>query len=394
MTTQTSTKWNKIRFGDLLEATIKVPLKKGDIYDSLPMDLVSNSSKFPESFEPKVFNGSGTRFADGDTVFARITPCLQNGKIAKIKNLKGGIGFGSTEFFIFRAKEGFADSDYIFYVAKTAEIRGPAEKSMTGASGRQRADKSVVENVIINAPDFSTQKQIADVLSAHDDLIENNNRRIKILEDIAQKIYMEWFVNFRFPGYDKTKFGKDGLPEGWTVEPLDSVATVQFGYNYKAKGFTEEPVGNKVVRIRDILNGDSKTFSVESVDSKYQIEVGDILIGMDGIFHMRIWSEKDCYLVQRVAGVRSSLPSLFLIESIKKQLDYFQKTIMGATVGHLSNGNVRGFKIILPKDRAILDVFENLTKEVIRLEIVNRNLQKSLDLLIPQLVTGKLEIKP
>ena len=93
MPTTKQTEWRMVKFGTLLESSIKVGVKKGEIYDSLPMELVESSKKFPEKYESKTFSGSGSRFANGDTVFARITPCLQNGKIAQVKNLKNVIAY-------------------------------------------------------------------------------------------------------------------------------------------------------------------------------------------------------------------------------------------------------------------------------------------------------------
>lgn len=165
MTNQTKTIWQQMKFKDFADTSPSVKLERGKEYPFIPMEIVDGQSKFPVEVRHKKFTGGGSKFANGDTIFARITPCLENGKIAKVKDLTEGVGFGSTEFFVFRGRDGVSNSDFVYYFSRTDAIRDPAIKSMVGASGRQRADKSVVDNVKIVAPTLLKQKQIADVLS-------------------------------------------------------------------------------------------------------------------------------------------------------------------------------------------------------------------------------------
>src|SRR3989338_4502426 len=195
MNTQIKTTWQKIRFKDFADTSPSVKLERRKEYPFIPMEVLDGQHKFPLEVRHKSFSGGGSKFANGDTIFARITPCLENGKIARVEDLEDGVGFGSTEFFVFRGKDGVSDSDFVYYLSRTDTIRDTAVKSMVGVSGRQRADKAVVDDVQVLAPSLSQQKQIADVLSAYDDLIENNTKRIKILEQIAQAIYKEWFTS-------------------------------------------------------------------------------------------------------------------------------------------------------------------------------------------------------
>lgn len=178
-------KWDTIAFSELVEFPPKVYLEKGELYDNIPMDVVNSGIKYVQEINQRVYTGGGAKFENGDTIFARITPCLENGKIAKVKGLDRGVGFGSTEFFVFRAKKNISDPDFIYYLAKTDLVRQPAIKSMVGASGRQRADKGVVEQIQVPNIPLPTQRRIASILSAYDDLIENNLKRIKLLEEKA-----------------------------------------------------------------------------------------------------------------------------------------------------------------------------------------------------------------
>lgn len=184
-------KWEKVAFSELVEFPPKVSLEKDEMYDNIPMDVVNGGIKYVQEINQRVYAGGGTKFGNGDTIFARITPCLENGKIAKVKGLEKGVGFGSTEFFVFRAKENISDPDFIYYLAKTDLVRQPAIKSMVGSSGRQRADKGVVEQIKVPNIPLPTQRRIAAILSAYDDLMENNLKRIKLLEEKAGLRYKE-----------------------------------------------------------------------------------------------------------------------------------------------------------------------------------------------------------
>lgn len=209
-------------FSEFVNINPKVSLERGKEYPCVMMDEVEPGKKFVSGIIKKSFKG-GSKFQKDDTLFARITPCLENGKIAKYTGQNGRFGFGSTEFFVFRAKKDISDSDYIYYLALSDILRKPAEASMFGASGRQRADLSVVKNIEIDPPPLPIQRKITGILYAYDDLIENNIRRIKILEEMAHRIYREWFVHFRYPGHENQRLVESELgmiPDGWQVKSV------------------------------------------------------------------------------------------------------------------------------------------------------------------------------
>ena len=208
-----------MNFLDKITLNPPVPLKKGIAYPFIEMANVGSYQREPENVDTKVYL-SGSRFADGDTIIARITPCLQNGKGFYCHNI--GEGFGSTEFIVLRPKDQTVDSRYLYYLMQTNYIREKMIKSMVGASGRQRVNNDVFTSIDISFPKIEIQRRIADILSAYDDLIENNRKQIKLLEEAAQRLYKEWFVDLRFPGYEHTKI-TDGVPEGWAKCSLGDV---------------------------------------------------------------------------------------------------------------------------------------------------------------------------
>ncbi len=220
--------WEERRFEEIVEVNPITKLRKGNEYAFIDIDKVSPILRTVSNAETKTYDGqSCSKFCKGDTVFSRITPCLENRKIAQV-DIATDAGFGSTEFYVFRARENKAYERFVYYLGSSDVVVLPAINSMTGASGRQRADKRFIERLKIMVPDLPTQKRIADVLSAYDELIENNNKRIDLLEKAAQELYKEWFVRFRFPGYEKAKF-VNGLPEGWEVKRIFDYGTVETG---------------------------------------------------------------------------------------------------------------------------------------------------------------------
>lgn len=211
-----------MRFLDYVSVNPKISLEKERIYPFVEMGDVSTSFRNPDKVEYKSFD-SGVKFADGDTVIARITPCLQNGKRFYCKNI--GKGFGSTEYLVFRPKDSSVDNLYLYYFMNTDFIKESMVRSMVGATGRQRVNNDVFSRLDVTFPNIEIQRRIAEILSTYDDLIENNRKQIKLLEEAAQRLYKEWFVDLRFPGHENTKI-TDGIPEGWHKTTLAEIAVI------------------------------------------------------------------------------------------------------------------------------------------------------------------------
>ena len=165
----------KYKFEDIAIFNPTESIKKGDLAKKVAMDKLQPFCRDIPSFEIAEFNG-GTKFRNGDTIMARITPCLENGKTAKVNFLEHDeIGFGSTEYIVFRAIEGITDEDYLYYLVCSPVVRDIAIKSMVGSSGRQRVQTDVVKAIEIELPSLDIQKRIGSLLKSLDDKIELNN---------------------------------------------------------------------------------------------------------------------------------------------------------------------------------------------------------------------------
>lgn len=190
-----TSEWRTIRAADFIDFNPRLSLKKGDIATKVAMDkLKPFTKKIPET-EKAEFNG-GAKFCNGDTVMARITPCLENGKTAYVDMLDDGeIGFGSTEFIVMRAKTGISDPQFVYYTAINPVFRNVAIKSMVGSSGRQRVQQSVLEELELSVPDLDEQGRIGDFLARIDEKIALNDRINDNLQQQAQALFKKWFVD-------------------------------------------------------------------------------------------------------------------------------------------------------------------------------------------------------
>ncbi|MCM1530555.1 MAG: restriction endonuclease subunit S [Alistipes sp.] len=173
--------WVMKKLKDIADFNPRESLAKGVVAKKIAMDKLQPFCRDVPGYELEPFSG-GTKSRNGDTIMVRITPCLENGKTAKVDTLDDGeVDFGSTEYIVFRARDG-VDEDFIYYLVYSPIVREPAIKSMVGSSGRQRVQTDVVQNLDILVPDFEEQKRISGLLKSLDDKIAANT---EINENLA-----------------------------------------------------------------------------------------------------------------------------------------------------------------------------------------------------------------
>ena len=188
--------WKEYRLGDFMEFNPKICLKKNQVARKITMDQLVPHSRDIYSWTYEPYSG-GAKFQNGDTIMARITPCLENGKHAFISLLdENEIAFGSTEFIVIRGRKGISDNSFVYYLSKIPSFKESAIKSMVGSSGRQRAQVDVLENLTMKLPSIPEQTIIASFLSSLDDKIAVNKKICENLEAQAQALFKHWFVDF------------------------------------------------------------------------------------------------------------------------------------------------------------------------------------------------------
>ena len=168
--------WKEYRLKDFMDFRPKIVLKKNTLAKKITMDLLTPHSRDIDKWVVEAYSG-GAKFQNGDTIMARITPCLENGKHAFVSCLEEDeVAYGSTEYFVFRGKPGISVNRFVYYLTHSDLFKSTAIKSMVGSSGRQRAQIDVLEDLVMNLPPMQGQVEIAKFLSALDDKIELNNR--------------------------------------------------------------------------------------------------------------------------------------------------------------------------------------------------------------------------
>lgn len=220
--------WKEVKLGDFIEFNPKRTIKKGEEARKITMDLLIPHSKQIYNWTYEPYSG-GAKFKNGDTIMARITPCLENGKHAYISLLdKDEIAYGSTEYIVMCGKEGVSDNDFIYYLSHTPLFKDTAVKSMVGSSGRQRAQVDVLQAMNMFVPKhIEDQRRIASILSSLDSKIETNNKINAKLEEMAQALFKSWFVDFepfKDKGMVESELGM--IPEGWRVGKLGDIAEI------------------------------------------------------------------------------------------------------------------------------------------------------------------------
>ncbi len=388
-----------MNFLDHVEINPSVSLTKGKLYPFVEMANISTNSREPIQIDYKEF-ASGVKFQDGDSVIARIEPCLQNGKKFFCHNI--GVGFGSTEYLVFRPKDDKIDNVYLYYLLQTDYIRKKMIGSMTGSTGRQRVNNDVFKSIEIALPEINTQKKIGNILSTYDNLIENNQKQIKLLEEAAQRLYKEWFVNLRFPGYETASI-TDGIPEKWTRDTVGSIVELQSGFAFKSSDFCNSGT-YKIITIKNVQSGLFEGHNVSRIDHvpakmpEYcRLNDGDILLSLTGnVGRVCIVNGTDYLLNQRVAKISTDYPGYAYC--------LFRSNGMFAAMGNLANGaaqqNLSPIKteridILVPTPELLIHFEAIVNPFMTRMLTANKQielLKQARDRLLPKLMSGEMEV--
>lgn len=260
-----------------------------------------------------------------------------------------------------------------------------------GAS-RNAMTKEMISKFDVPCPPIDVQESIVDILSKYDSLIENNQKQIKLLEEAAQRLYKEWFVDLRFLGHETTPI-VDGVPEGWKKKKLIDIADIQYGYAFDGSLFSTDKNGTPIVRIRNIPTGNTNDYTSEIADSQYLVYNGDIVVGMDGEFHINSWAGTTAYLVQRTCRIKPKQEKIkgWLFQAIYSPIKYYEKTIVGATVAHLGKKHLDSIELLVGTENLYIP-FQNIFEKRQILLNQNNELKEARDRLLPKLMNGEIEV--
>ena len=275
---------------------------------------------------------------------------------------------------------------------------------------RASLNEQIFSYLNIVLPSFENQKAIGDLLFDIYLKIQTNSKINDNLERMAKTLYDYWFVQFDFPDENGKPYKSSGgkmiwneilkreIPEGWEVKNLFQTTKVQYGFPFSTEYFNEDGKGYPVIRIRDILNNSNYNYSNQkNIDLKYLIEKGDILVGMDGNFHINYWSKDNCYLNQRVVMIKETfLPNIFTRYQIEPYIQLREKSVSRTTVGHLSDKDLKAINLLVPPNEILKNIkplFDDILKKHISNKIQNQQLSSLRDWLLPMLMNGQVKIE-
>ena len=252
------------------------------------------------------------------------------------------------------------------------------------------------------------QNQIVASLASIDEKINVNRQINDNLEAMAKQLYDYWFVQFDFPNEEGKPYKSSGgtmvwneklkreIPKGWNVANVFDELSVQYGFPFSTELFTEEPTNIPVVRIRDILENSVSAYSEEEVDEKYKLQKQDLLVGMDGNFHMNYWNDNVSYLNQRSVRLRAKYKSTVSIMQAKYDIAPYIKAkelrVKGSTVGHLSDKDLKELFVLVCPDIDFRNKFDSILAEIIENRCEMLELSKQRDELLPLLMNGQASV--
>ena len=361
--------WENVKLGDIIE------IKKGTY-------ITKKESK--EGPYPVILGGQEPAYY--------IDTFNHTGKAIVISRSGASAGYVSfwnepifvTDGFLIEPKNN-VNVDFLYYLIKShqTELQGKQ-----GGAAIPHVNPRIINAIEVKLPLISIQEQIVERLSAYDDLIENNHKQIKLLEEAAQRLYKEWFVDLRFPGRETTHI-VDGIPQGWKQEPIDEVYSIKYGKNLPTTEISEAgkyPVygANGVIGYYDKFNCDSYVTLITSRGNGS----GDV----SRTHHSNSFVTNNSFVVipQQTHNFISNEFTYWLM----KYTD-FKSVCTGSAQPQLTNNSVSTLKVLIPTKKLILCFceitrmyFENIEKLLRQ----NRLLIEARDRLLPKLMSGELEV--
>ena len=335
----------------------------------------------------------------GDVLIANIRPYLKKVWFADID------GGASPDVLVIRAKDGHSPS--FLYAILLQDSFFDYVMQGTKGSKMPRGDKEQILRYEI--PTFScSEESIGTFFLNLDRKIRLNERINQNLEAMAKQLYDYWFVQFDFPDKNGRPYKSSGgkmvwndklkrkIPEGWKVKSIFEELDVQYGYPFSTELFTTKETSIPVVRIRDIIANTVSAYSTENIDSKYLLNKGDLVIGMDGNFHINYWPDDISYLNQRSVRLRALNDSnVSIIQArldIEPYIEAKEARAKGSTVGHLSDKDMKELYIMVSTNYQVRNNFDVLLDQI----LLNRNeiisLTKQRDQLLPLLMNGQVSV--
>ena len=385
--------WTTKKLSEIAYINPRESIGKGVVAKKVPMDKLQPFCRDVPQFVFEEYKG-GMKFRNDDTIMARITPCLENGKVAKVSILSTDeIGFGSTEYIVFRAIDGVSDADFLYYLICSPLVRNPAIKSMVGSSGRQRVQTDVVANLDIELPPLEEQRKIGGLLKTFDDKIKLNNEINNNLEQQAEALFRSLFV--------------DNANPTWKEGVLSDLGTIVAGGTpSKSKPEYYSEHGIAWITPKDLSLNKSKFISHGEIDiselgfsksSATKMPAGTVLFSSRApIGYIAIAVNE----VTTNQGFKSVVPNenigtAFMYYLLKFLLPTIEGMASGSTFKEISAAGMKTVPVVIP-DNMTIEKFNSFCTPIFQqqevLESENSRLADIRDSLLPKLMSGEIDV--
>ncbi len=280
------------------------------------------------------------------------------------------------------------------YVFKTALIRRVLS-AQGGGTNINNLNQMILNKLEVPLPPLPMQKKIAGILSGYDELIENNRRRIQILEEMAQTIYREWFVNFKFPGHEKVKT-TDGIPEGWEVKTLEEECEIVMGQSPKSEFYNDRGEGLPFHQGVTHFGTHFPTLGKHATQGKRKAKQGDVLFSVRAPVGRINIANQEMILGRGLSAIRSRVGfQAFLLCQLKDQFKE-EDSIGGGTIyKSVTKSDMQNITYLKPSVDLVAGFDKSASQLYRQLEVLtkkNANLRATRDLLLPKLISGEIEV--
>jgi len=409
------TKWKIVKLGDVSQFVNGGAWNQSEYRNSgIPVVRVTNIQNYSVNLKDAKYLPHESlvkyqkhRLREGDMVVCTVgshpdQPSSVVGRTAIIPNSAAGSLLNQNAVQI-SSNSPTLEQKWLVYFGRSAQFGNFIMANARGSASQVRISIERLKDLKFLLPPLPIQKKIASILSAYDDLIENNNRRIQILEEMAQRIYREWFVHFRFPGHENVKMVDSELgkiPEGWEVLLFSEAADFLNGFALSPTHWGEE--GKPIVKIKELKNGitgETPRNTGLEIDKKYLINKGDLIFSWSGDLGVYLWNNEQAILNQHLFKVtlKTTLISIeYLFYTLKESIKIFESMTTGSTLKHIRRSELSNVRLSIPHNDLLTQFTSISSKLLLEIQILyqqNQALRKTRDLLLPRLISGRLDVE-
>ncbi|GAB3024017.1 restriction endonuclease subunit S [Natronobiforma cellulositropha] len=391
--------WEAVPFDEAIELNPRYDKPDNGPFDYLPMDAVDEEKQTIEYWTQREKDDCTTTwFKNGDTVYAKITPCTENGKIAFVNDMSTEVGSGSTEFLVFHPREGVTDERFVYYLSNLPEFRSVTISMMEGSTGRQRVPSDVFKGSLnILLPPLPEQRRIADILSMVDEQIRQTDEIIEKTEELRFGLMTEFFHT----GYDehslveKPTFGQ--VPNDWKICELSDVADVEMGSSPKSEFYNETGDGLPFYQANNEFGYRHPTHDRWCSNPNKTAKSGDTLVTIRGTYvgQVNIANERCCIGRGLAAVSATEVDREYLYHHLAHRERYVKSIASGSTFDSINSAELNSLSVLVPsrdEQTRIASCLRNLQEKYMAERAYKRSLQELKRGLMQDLLTGTVRV--